>query len=64
MADVEPGEIVDQPSPTPPRLDRVGMPEGRDTTRFSNGAGGPRKNVTICPMLCPLMFNWQIIKNL
>ena len=46
MADLEPGEIVDQPSPSPPRLDRVGVPEGMDTTRFSNGAGGPRENVT------------------
>ena len=46
MADVEPGEKVDQPSPTPPRLDRVGVPGGMDTTRFSNGAGGPRENVT------------------
>ena len=47
MADVEPGEIVDQPSPTPSRLDRVGMSEGRDTTHFSNRAAGPRENVTI-----------------
>ena len=47
MADVEPGEIVDQPSPTPPRLDRVGLSEGRDTTHFSNRAAGPRENVTI-----------------
>ena len=46
MADVEPGEISDQASPTPPRLDRVGLSEGRDTTRFSNGAEGPRENVT------------------
>ena len=41
MTDLEQGEIADQASSTPPRLDRVGLSEGRDTTHFSNGAEGP-----------------------
>ena len=46
MDDLEAGEIVDQPGPTPPRLNQAGVLANTDTTHYSNGARAGRENVT------------------